>query len=141
VADRAEVAAVEHGHDADAHAPRLLDRQSHRLGTDRDPQAPLGVDHRRPRRLAGDPPAWTRVELAGLVVADIGAEHVRHAVRLDAAQIGHREHVRPLGGILGCQTELLEDLGHGAAQRRLRDHHLVFRGNLEALENHGSLSS
>jgi hypothetical protein len=47
VADRAEVAAVEHRDDTDADAPGLLDRQPHRLGADHDAQAPLGVDHRR----------------------------------------------------------------------------------------------
>src|SRR5439155_23172601 len=59
----------------------------------------------------------------------------------DPAEVGHREDVRALGGVLGCEAELLENLRHGAAERRLRDEHLILHGNLEALENHGLLSS
>jgi hypothetical protein len=62
-------------------------------------------------------------------------------VRLDPAQIGHREDVRALGGVLWRQAELFEDLRHGAPQCRLGDEDLVLHRNFEALENHGSLPS
>src|SRR5467141_4806073 len=80
-----------------------------------------------------------RSELAGPVVADVGAQHVGHAVRLDAAQVGHRQHVRRVRGIVRAHAELLEDLGHRAAQRGFRDQDLILLGYLEALENHGLL--
>src|SRR5262249_61749801 len=88
VTDRAEVAAVVHGDDTDADRAGLLDRQPHRLGPDHDAEAPLGVDNSGAGRLANHLPARPRIELAGPAVTHVLAQHVRHAVRLDAAQIG-----------------------------------------------------
>src|SRR5262249_60519852 len=58
---------------------------------------------------------------------------------LHPPEVRHGQHVGALRGILGGQAELLEDLGHRLAQGRFGDVNLVFLGNLEALENHGSL--
>src|SRR6267142_898399 len=55
------------------------------------------------------------------------------AVRLDTAQVRHRQHVGALRGVLRGQAELLEDLRHRPSQCRFGDEDLVFRGNLEAL--------
>ena len=77
--------------------------------------------------------------LPRLVVPDVGAQHVRHAVRLDPAEVRHGQHVRALRGVFRAQAQLLEDLRHRLAQRRFRHVDLVLLGNLEALENHGSL--
>ena len=141
VADGAEVAGVVHGDHADADGARLLDGQPHRLRSDDDAEPPLAVDHRGGGRLPHDAPSRPRIELAGPVVADVGAQHVRHAVRLDAAQVGHRQHVRRIRGVVRAHAELLEDLGDRPSQRRFRDEDLVLLGYLEALEDHGRLLS
>ena len=139
VADRAEVPAVVHGHHADAHGLRLLDGQAHGLGPDHDAEAPLRVDHRGAGSLAHQPVSRLGLELARLVVLDVHPQHVRHAVRLDAAEVGHGQHVGALRGVLGAHAQLLEDLRHRPAQCRFGDADDVFRGNLEALEDHASL--
>jgi hypothetical protein len=136
VADGAEVAAVEHGDHAHAGPAGLVDGQAHGAGPHDHAQAALGVDDRGGRRLADHAPAGLGVELAGLVVADVGPQHVGHAVGLDAADVGHDEHVGRVGGVGRRHAELLEDLGDGRAQRGLGHEDLVLLGNLEALENH-----
>ena len=62
-------------------------------------------------------------------------------MRLDAAQVGHRQHVRRIRGVVRAHAELLEDLGDRPSQRRFRDEDLVLLGYLEALEDHGRLLS
>ena len=137
MADGAEVPAVAHGDHPHPDGLRLVDGQPHRLRPHDDAEALLGVDHRGGGRLALDPPARLGVELARLVVADIGAQHVRHAVRLHAPEVGHGQHVRRLRRVFLAHPQLLEDLRHRTAQRRFRDQDLVLGGNLEALEDHG----
>jgi hypothetical protein len=136
VADGAEVPAVAHGHDADADAARLVDGQPHRPRTHDDAEPPLGVDDGRARCLAQHPPARTRIELAGLVVAHVGPQHVGDAVRLHAAQVCHDQHVGSVGGVLGGDAKLLKDVADGLPQCRLPDQHLVLLGHLEAIQDH-----
>ena len=140
VADGAEVAAVVDGHHPDADAAGPCRRPA------ASPSGPTMMPSRRSASITavpGDsphhPPARPRIELAGLVVPDVGAQHVRHAVRLHPAEVGHGQDVRALRGIVRAHPQLLEDLRHRLSQRRFRDQHLVLLGNLEALENHGSL--
>jgi len=139
VADRSEVSAVGDGHHADAHVPRFVDREPHRPGSHDDAEPTLGVDHRSGRRLADNSPSGTGIQLAGLVVPDVRAQHIRHAMRLDTAEICHRQHVRRLRRIFWAHAELLEDLRDRATQRRFRDEDLIFRRNLEPFKNHRSL--
>jgi hypothetical protein len=136
--DRAEVSAVVHGHHTDADVPGLLDGQAHRLRSHDDAEPPPGIDHRCAGRLTDDAPAGLGIQLARLVIPDVRAQHVRHAMRLDAAEVRHRQHVRAFRGIVRANPQLLEDLRHRLSQCRFRNPDLVFLGNLEALENHGS---
>ncbi len=137
MADGAEVPAVVHGDHAHPHRPRLLDGQSHGPGSHDDAETLFGVDDRGGGRLALQSPARLRVELARLVVPHIRPQHVRHAVRLDPAQVRHGQDVRRLRGVFLAHPQLLEYLGHRTAERRFRDEDLVFGGYLEAFEDHG----
>jgi hypothetical protein len=138
VANGAEVAAVVHRHHPDPAAAGLVHGQAHRPGPHDDAEALARVDHRGGGRLALDPPARARVELAGPVVANVGAQHVGDPVGLHPAQVGHHQHVGGVGRVLRGDAELLEDPGHGLTEGGIGHPDLVLLRHLEALEDHGS---
>ena len=106
--------------------PRLLDGDLHRLSAQEDAEPAGRVDRGRRGRLPDYAPLGARRQLAFPVLLDVGAEHVRHAVRLDAPQVGHGQDVCALGRRFGRLAHTLEYGRHRLPERLLRDADLVF---------------
>ncbi len=135
MADGARVAGVGHRDDADAHVPRLLHGHLHRLGAEYDGQAFVGVYVRDGGRVADHLYVRPGVQRAGRVPLDVGSQHVRDAVGLDATQVRRDKHLGAQRGVIGLHSHLLEDGRHGLSERVVCDPDLVILRDLESLKH------
>ena len=88
----------------------------------------------------GDAPARLEVDAALPDRVHVVAQHVRDAVRVDAADVRIQQHVRRLLGVAAWHAESDEELLDGAAHHRGVDSHLDLRGDVEAFEHWNRLT-
>ena len=93
------------------------------------------VDQRRGLRLATGRDLGARFERAVPISGDVGAEHVRDAVRLDAAQVVEHQHVGREGRVILGEAHRLEDGVRGVAHLWFGDDDLIGLGDFESLEH------
>ena len=133
----AEVAAVHDRHRADAILGGAPDRLLHCRRRDYHAVTAVAVDHAGGLVVARHAPARRRVDGAAVEPAQVGAEHVAHAVGIDAAQVGVQQHVCGLARVSLRHACLLQELLGGPAHLRGRNADRDLLGNLEFFQHLG----
>src|SRR5690606_16775449 len=99
------------------------------------PEGPVRVYRRRRARLTDELERGSRVEFAGTEQPGIAPKPVRHAMRLDPAQVVRDQHVRDRPRAVLIRAGVPEDyLGRGPHPLGC-DVHALARGDLEPLEH------
>ena len=61
-------------------------------------------------------PVRARIDGAVLVAVDVAAQHIGHAVRVHAPQVGQHQHIGPQLGVAFRHSQPLEYVGYGGLQ-------------------------
>ena len=129
----AVVASVEGRHHTDPVAARTFAREFHHLLALREAQALVAVDGNRGASVSRPLHGRRGVDLATLQPGHIRPHHVRHAMRIDAANIGVDQHIGSRRRIAYAHAERGEDGFDGASHVRLGNADGNVIGHLETL--------
>ena len=106
------MAGIAHRYHPHAGLPGLFNGDFHRLGGDDNAQAPVGVQAGGAGRFPDDADFRPGIDFPPLIAAQVTAEHIRNAVAVHAAQVGHGQHIRPQQGIRRGDAHFLKNGGH-----------------------------